>query len=174
MGITLAHTNVFFASRHVYEHCCSLWCAPCQVSGQFDSGTVRRSLPAASGIRRSSKNSERPSSCLSRFQEDRGSLRKVMVCAGRISQAVKWPIGVPKRSGRRKFWRRSCRPQGWTLPACQWRASSMGFSRLTIPCWRGFNVCFVVPSSNFSRRKSRFLMRSLPNVVPSHCSILAS
>lgn len=173
MGITIAHKKTSVIARHFREHCRPIWGAACQVSGQFDSGANLFSSPATLGFRRSHKDCERQSSCLSQSQEYKGCLRKVMICARRISLAVKWRTGVPKRNGRRKPWRQSCRPQAWTLRVSQWRVLSMGFSRSTTPFWAGFSGSFVFPSSSFFRRSFRSLMRSWPAAVPPRCSIPA-
>jgi hypothetical protein len=172
MGITIAHSKTSVLARHVREHCRPIWGTACQVSGQFNSAANLLSSPATLGFCRSHKDCERQSSCLSQPQEYKGWLRKVMICARRISLADKWRTGVPKGNGRRKFWRQSCRPQAWTLPVSQWRVLSMGSSRSTTPSWADFSGSFVFPSSSFSRRKLRFLTRSLPGAVPPHCSIL--
>lgn len=172
MGIKLAQTNVFTALRHVYEHCCSLWCAPCQVSGQFDSGTDRPSLSATPGIRQIKKNSETPSLCLSRSRKHRRSRRGAMVCSGRIARAVKWPIGVTRTNGHSRRLRRVS--NAWDLTsAAKWSLTlRLVCAEWKITGWSPFKGSFTFPSSCFSRRKFKIQIWNIVDVVPPPCLIL--
>jgi hypothetical protein len=172
MGIKLAQTNVFTALRHVYEHCCSLWCAPCQVSGQFDSETDRPSLPATPGIRQIKKNSETPSLCLSRSRKHRRSRRRAMVCSGRIARAVKWPIGVTRTNGHSRRLRRVS--NAWdSTSAAKWLLTlKLVCAEWKITGWLPFKGSFTFPSSCFSRRKFKIQIWNIVDVFPPPCLIL--
>jgi hypothetical protein len=159
------------SGRHVYEDCRPIWGAACQVSGQFDSEADQSSLPAPLGFRRSHKDCERRSSFLSRSKKQRGSLRKMTICAGKISQAVKWPIGVTRINGHRRLLRRV---------SSVWDSTSAGKWWLTLrsACaeWKTtgslpFKEFFAFPSSNYFHRKSKILMRNLSIATTRHCPL---
>jgi hypothetical protein len=172
MGIKLAQTNVFTALRHVYEHCCSLWCAPCQVSGQFDSGTDRPSLPATPGIRQIKKNSETPSLCLSRSRKHRRSLGKAMVWDGKIARAARWPIGVTRTNGHSRRLRRVSNAWDSTSAAKWSQTSRSGCAGWKITGWLAFKGSFAFPSSGFSRRRFKIQIWNIADVFLPHCLVL--
>jgi hypothetical protein len=172
MGIKLAPTNVFVALRGVYEQCCSLWCAPCQVSGQFDSGTDTPSSPATPGLLQIKENSETPSLRFSRSRKHRRNLGKAMVCCGRIARAAKWPIGVTRTNGHRRLLRRASNAWDSTLAGKCWRTSRSARAEWKITGWLPFKGSFTFPSSGFSRRKFKVQIWNMANVFPPHRLIL--
>jgi hypothetical protein len=163
MGIKTAATEAFVVLRHVYAHCRTLWGAACQVSGQFDSGANSSSSPAPLGLRRIHKDWERRSSFLSRSQPDTGRLRKMMICAGRISQADKWLIGVTRTNGRKRLLRRVSNALDSISPVKWWRTLRSACAEWKIIGWLAFKGFFVSLLSGFFRRMFRILTRNLSN-----------
>jgi hypothetical protein len=159
------------SGRHVYEHCRPIWGAACQVSGQFDSEANQSSLPAPLGFRRSHKYCERRSSFLSRSKKKRGSLRKMTICAARISQAVKWPIGDTRINGHRKLSRRVSNVWDSILAGKWWLTLRLACAEWKITGWLLFKRSFAFPSSNYFHRKFKILIRNLLVAATPHCPL---
>ncbi len=159
------------SGRHVYEHGRPIWGAACQVSGQFDSEANQSSLPAPLGFRRSHKYCERRSSFLSRSKKKRGSLRKMTICAGKISQAAKWPIGDTRINGHRRLLRRVSNVWDSTLAGKWWLTLRSVYAGWRITGSSLFKKSFAFPSSNYFHRKFRILMRKLLVTATRQCPL---
>ena len=172
MGIKNAKNGLVVVLRRVYAHCCSAWRALWQVSGQRKPEAKQFSLPSSLVFPRRRKNCETTPFGLSRSKQTLRRLRKAMVCAEKISRAVRWPIGATRTSGHRKLWQRASNAWDMASAAKWWATLRLACVEWKITGSLPSKRSFAFPSSSFSPRRFRIQIWNMANVPPRHCPIL--
>ena len=153
MGIKVANNTAFVAQGRVYEYHWSVRCAPCQVSGQYDSGANVPSWLPTVKISHNKRELGLPTFALHQFPKTRRHLKGFTVCGGGTSRAVKWPIGVTKTNGPRRSLPPASNVRGSTLAAKWWLTLRLACAAWKITGWLPFKRSFRFPSRDSFHRQ---------------------
>ena len=163
MGIKHADNESLPVTRGFYAIVRPNWRLLWQVSGHFHSGAKQTSLPSLQHSRRRQKHSEMPSAWVSRSKRHTRTLRRAIVCAGKMSRAAESPMCGRSKICRRKLWRRGCNVTGWTSAGICWPALKPDERGSRTGCFPISSAPWAFPSPGFSPRKFE---TSTPNLPP--------